>query len=360
MGVYTRPDSPFYWFLLERRKQRPLRESTGIPTDAGSLEQNKEHRRQAQEAYAARMADLARVRFRLPSTLNRRTFTDHRVWYAAHVSTQKRSARQEASALAILGQFFDSDDLTAIDHARCREWRTHRLRSVSISTVQREEALLRHVLTTAVPKYLDTNPLAGLPTLRVTKTDTRIFTPEEEAALLKAAATDEDRAFLTCALDTLLRLTNAKMLTRKQDHGTYLFSDTKTGAIRIPISTRLRTALDALPMTGKFYFKTYAVESHYPASAMFAKTCARAKVKTGRSDGGVSFHCLRHTGASRMLERGADVKTVMQIGGWKNLKVLERYLHPTDEAARAAVNSISSHVTITHRPKSGKKSKKTR
>jgi integrase len=52
------------------------------------------------------------------------------------------------------------------------------------------------------------------------------------------------------------------------------------------------------------------------------------------------FHCLRHTGASRMLAAGVDVKTVMEIGGWKNLAVMQRYLHPTDERKREAVNAI--------------------
>jgi integrase len=74
---------------------------------------------------------------------------------------------------------------------------------------------------------------------------------------------------------------------------------------------------------------------------MFEDLCDRAKVTTGREAGGVTFHSLRHTGASRMLANGVDVKTVMLVGGWKNLKVLERYLNPTDDAKRAAVNAIS-------------------
>lgn len=347
MGIYTRRDSPFLWMLLERPHQRPIRASTLIPKDGGSPEQNKELRRQAQAIYAVRMTDLARGRFKLPTALTRRTFAEQRVWYAAHVSPTKRGTAKELSMFRQLAPYFDQYDLVQIDHARAREWRTWRLGTVSASTVRREEELLKHLLTTAVPKYLDANPLAKLPHLRVVGLDTRIFTPEEERRLLKKARTTEDRALLVCALDTLLRLSNARQLTRKQDHGTYLFSDTKTDAIRIPVSTRLRKALDALPMTGAAYFPSYAHKSNNPAVAMFLDTCRRAKVQTGRKTGGVSFHCLRHTGASRMLAAGVDVKTVMQIGGWKNLKVLERYLHPTDAAAQAAVNSIGNHGTRT-------------
>lgn len=359
MGVYARPDSPFYWLLLEQPHRRPRRESTGIPTDAGSPEQNKELRRQAQEAYAARMADLARVRFKLPTAIVRRSFKDQRTWYAEHVSPTKRGTKQELSMLRQLGRYYDTYELRDVDRSRAREWRTWRRQRVSDSTVTREESLLKHLLSTAVPTYLDANPLTGLTQLRVPRTDTRIFSPAEEQRLLTACRAPEDYALIVCALDTLLRLTNAKNLTRKSDHGTYLFTDTKTDAIRIPISTRLRRALDALPMTGPCWFPTYAPHGSWPVRKMFEAACARAKVKTGRKTGGVSFHCLRHTGASRMLAAGVDVKTVMRIGGWKNLAVLERYLHPTDEAAQAAVNSIAGHAAITRKAERGRKSKKT-
>jgi integrase len=347
MGVYTRPDSPFLWMLLEQPKRRPLRRSTGILKDGGSPAGNKEMRRLAQEVYAKRMADLARLRFKLPTDLQARTFKEQRTWYAEHITPTKRGVAQEHSKLNGLGQYFDQMELVAIEQRTAREWRTWRLAKVKASTVYREEALLKHILSTAIPTYIDANPLEGLAGLRVTGTDTRILTLDEERHLLNACATKEDHALIVCALDTLLRLTNAKDLTRKQDHGTYLFSDTKTDAIRIPISTRLRKALNGLPMAGNAYFPTYAMRHKNVVGRMFAATCERANVKVGRATGGISFHCLRHTGASRMLASGVDIKTVMMIGGWKNLRVLERYLHPTDAVAQAAVNSIAGHVALT-------------
>lgn len=340
MGVYARPDSPFYWLLLERPGQRPIREATEIPKQGGSPEQQKELRRQAQQIYAARMADLVRQRYKLPSTLPIRTFKAQREWYATHVSAHKRGTTREVSMLKQLGAFFDSSGLTAIDQTLAREWRTWRLQTVSASTVRREEAILKHLLTTAVPTYLDRNPLQGLRRIRVADTDTRVLTRAEELRLLKALESAEDRALVIGALDTLLRLSNVALLRRRQDHRGYLFTDTKTGATKIPISARLRKALDQLPENGPHYFPTYASNTNNRVIRMFDAALRKAKIPTGRKTGGVSFHCLRHTGASRMLEAGVDVKTVMEIGGWKNLKVMERYLHPTDARKREAVNAI--------------------
>lgn len=351
MGVYARADSPFWWLLLERPDQRPLRESSLIPLDAGSPAQIKENRRQAQALYAARMVALARRRNDLPVDRPSRTFAEHRAWYLAHVSPHKRGAEREASMLKQLGRYLDAVPLASLDQVRIREWRTKRVAEVKPSSAHREEALLRHLLTTAVPTYLETNPLADLPQLRITLPDVRTLTVDEERRLLRALHTNEDRALVICALDTLLRLSNVARLMRAQDHGRYLFADTKTGTVQIPISTRLRRALDALPKTAAAYFPTYAAKSRDATAYMFRHACARGRVTTGRANGGVSFHCLRHTGASRMLAAGVDVKTVMRIGGWKSLAVLERYLHPTDTASRTAVNAVGRHAALTRRSK---------
>lgn len=354
MGVYHRPDSPFWWLLLERPGQKPIREKTSIPVDGGAPPLTKELKRQAQEAYAKRMAELARGHYGLPVPIVGRTFADHRAWYKDHVSAHHRGASREYSALKYLGQFFDAYELRAIDQAVAREWRTWRLKTVSTSTVRREEQMLKAILTSAVPKYLERNPLAGFRSLRATRTDTRVLTPQEEARLLKALPTDEARTLVLCALDTLLRLSNVRNLTRAQDHKRYLYADTKVDAVRVPISTRLRTALNARP-AGALFFPTYAGPSNNVTLRMFMTACQRARVATGRATGGISFHCLRHTGASRMLAAGVDVKTVMEIGGWKNLKVLERYLHANEDRKLSAVNHIGqNHATLTRRHKSRK------
>ena len=54
---------------------------------------------------------------------------------------------------------------------------------------------------------------------------------------------------------------------------------------------------------------------------MFEQRCWSVRIPFGRAKGGMTFHSLRHTGASRMLNRGADIKTVAEIGNWKNLTI---------------------------------------
>jgi integrase len=344
VGVVTRPDSPFYWLNLERPGQRPIRESTMIPVAAPTPELLKEHRRLADALYAVKMADLVRGRHNLHVDKPKTTFKAYRAWYLENISVHKRNIVRETSMFRQLAPHFDPLSLDQFTLDLGREWRTKRSREVAPGTVNRELILLKHMLSTAVPKYLTVNPLAGLSQLRVPERDPRVLEPDEEVRLL-AVLDAQDRALVLCALDTLQRLSSVAGLKRAQDHGTYLtFLNTKTKGGKVPVSARLRVTLDAVTADGPWFFPRYQGGSDSARQGaigrMFTEACTAAKIQAGRAAGGLTFHCLRHTGASRMLERGADIETVRRIGGWANLKVLQRYLHPSDAAGQRAVDAI--------------------
>ena len=353
MGVYTRRNSPFYWIVFGPPGGCRTFESTRIPIDGGTPAQTKRHKQLAQQAYATRMADLARERYQLPTARPRITFASYRAWYVTHITSQKRGQRAERSLLRQLGQYFDDRYLDAITREDIFEWRTQRgeervgARRRAPGSVRRELGLLKHLLGTATPKYLAANPAAGITPPRSPNQEPRILSRDEEARLL-AQATGHERALIVCALDTLQRLTNVIMLQREQDHETYItVLEPKTGtSYKVPVSVRLRQALDALPPDGPAYFPAWATRPPTTRTNVvrvaFETLCRAADIPVGRRDGGLTFHCLRHTGASRMLEAGVDIETVRRIGGWANYTQLQKYLHPTDEASRAAVESIGN------------------
>jgi hypothetical protein len=59
---------------------------------------------------------------------------------------------------------------------------------------------------------------------------------------------------------------------------------------------------------------------------VFARAVERAGIKTGD----VTLHTLRHTALSRMIAKGYDDYTVMEISGHSSTRVLARYTHPTE------------------------------
>jgi len=352
MALYRRRDSPFWWMSLERPGRRPLQVSTKVPVDGGTQVQTRDNRKLAQAVYAARMGDLARELHHLPVTKPAITFREYRAWYAAHVSDTHKHPVRERSMLTQLGHYFDARALDSLTREDGLEWRSARRREVAAGTVNRELQVMKAVLASAVPKYLPANPWARLPELDTDQLEPRLLTEDEEARLLPTLSIEE-RALVLCALDTLQRLGTVAALAWAQDHGTHLTvqrpKGRKTAYYRVPVSTRLRAALDALAAEqgqphGAIFRRYQAPREdrrRLLIETMFAARCRAVQIPFGRAEGGITFHSLRHTGASRMLNRGVDIKTVAEIGNWKNLAVLQRYLHPLGDARQAAVEAVS-------------------
>ncbi len=68
----------------------------------------------------------------------------------------------------------------------------------------------------------------------------------------------------------------------------------------------------------------------------FNGACRRAGINNLR------FHDLRHTFASRLVERSIDIETVKELLGHHSIMVTQRYTHSSDERKRAAVDLLSS------------------
>ncbi len=75
-------------------------------------------------------------------------------------------------------------------------------------------------------------------------------------------------------------------------------------------------------------------KQHRSIRTAFATACKRAKL----SD--VTPHVIRHTFASRLVMRGADLRTVQELGGWKSLAMVQRYAHLSQDHKRQAIELL--------------------
>lgn len=71
------------------------------------------------------------------------------------------------------------------------------------------------------------------------------------------------------------------------------------------------------------------------------KTAWRTTLEKADLPNSVRFHDLRHTVATRLFERGADVATVMAFLRHSSLKRTVRYAHPAEKSKRDAAQSLS-------------------
>lgn len=361
MGVYARKDSPYWWALLETTGEKF---STKILRDAPDAFSRKQLRDDAEAIYRAKMTDAARERHGLPAhTKKTITFAAFADWYDAHHIAKHRGKEREREILPKLRAHF-TGDLLDVTADTVSEYETARLAAgVKPRTVNREVALLKQIMAAAVPAYLPASPLKGRAMLRVTKPKKRVLTPAEEARLLEELS-PADRALYIVAVDTLARLSNVMNLSRAEDKRTYLaLVDSKTGPYEVPLSTRARQALDALPKKGAYYFPHRRVakterDRRGAIRQLLQRACQRAKVPYGRAVGGVTFHtATRATGATRLLRAGVDPKTVQSIGNWASFDQMGDYLQTDMRLKRAAVN-LAARQVITHQSRTRQNRKK--
>lgn len=61
------------------------------------------------------------------------------------------------------------------------------------------------------------------------------------------------------------------------------------------------------------------------------------EAKKGGIELGFVLYDLRHTFAARMAEEGIDLATLAKILGHNSIRIVDRYIHPTDEHMKSAM-----------------------
>jgi integrase len=112
----------------------------------------------------------------------------------------------------------------------------------------------------------------------------------------------------------------------------------KTQTIReIPINAEAREVLEAWKLNKKNESVFYNPQTGKPFVDLkngFALACETA----GIAD--VTWHTLRHTFASRLVNSGVDIVTVKELLGHSSISVTMRYAHTNIESKRAAVAKL--------------------
>jgi len=85
---------------------------------------------------------------------------------------------------------------------------------------------------------------------------------------------------------------------------------------------------------GSYVFEKKNGEPYKSFRTSFEKACTTA----GLTD--ITPHVLRHTFCSRLIETGADVRTTQDLGGWKTLKMVQRYAHPNERGKIDAIKRL--------------------
>jgi excisionase family DNA binding protein len=166
----------------------------------------------------------------------------------------------------------------------------------------------------------------------------RILTEKEEVRLLEVAS-GHLRPILMVALNTGMRRGEILNLTWNRidlEKRLIRVVNTKSGRNRIiPVNDVLFEALSGMEKGSDYLFPNPGTGKPYrTVRRSFETACRREKIK------GLRFHDLRHTFASRLVERGVDIVRVKELLGHSSVKITERYTHSNQEERKRAVELL--------------------
>lgn len=199
-------------------------------------------------------------------------------------------------------------------------------------------------------KFEGENPVRRVKLVKEPKNRLRFLSVEEERQLV-AAASEPLRTIILVGIHSGLRIeSEALKLTwsdfdLKRGDLTVQAAYAKNGETRtIPMNAVLRDAFGSLfaatPNAEGVVFRCWkGGKKGHPIQSVrtaFTTACRHANVP------GVSPHTLRHTFASRLAMAGVDIRTIQELGGWKEIKMVERYAHLSQKHKAEAVEKLVS------------------
>ncbi len=266
--------------------------------------------------------------------------------------TTKKSWKTDTSMLKVMRKFFKDTELRSITPLMIEKFRKSRLKAGNTkSTTNRYLALVKRMFNVAIQEnYAEENPVHKVK-LYSEKDNLRerILTEDEERKLMENCS-DTLRPILIVALNTGMRRAEILNLTWSQvdvENRRIRIKKTKSGKVRfIPVNDTLFRELNTLrKKNGQSLYLFFNSETGKPYLDMkkgFKAACRRAEIQ------GLRFHDLRHTFATRLVEKGADIETVRDLLGHHSITVTQRYTHSNDDRKRAAVELLSCDVCVTH------------
>lgn len=399
MGVVIRSDSPYFQLNLERgRGLRCLRRATTIHHTTGNDEQDAENKRLATVEYHHAMAQLARGRLDLPvdetgsktPTLSAYLDSTYRDWLKREHPSSAAMAidRLDRLFVPMMGHL----PLEQITPAVVEQWRKKRRwakvagagRTVSAHTIGRDLSDLRGLLTNAVALGdLARSPLADLRTTAAPSREIiRYLDAREQKRLYAALVARDDAGAEARARFNAWRLERHKPALAEPAR----FKDALTPMVVLTLNTgvrptelfllrwsvidwqaktmtvewwtskgrktrRLALNTDALrtikqwraqsPKTkdGDLIFPARREQPYSEAPSSWDTIVEDAKLKHFR------WYDLRHTFASKLVQRGISLYVVKDLMGHASIKTTERYAHLAPSQGRAAVNTLNSRTT---------------
>jgi integrase len=335
-GIFQRKDRIGFWISWsDAQGRRRIRK-----TDAQNITQ-------ARQIRAAELLRVEQTRVLGFSPPGEESFEAVAKRYLAHQKARVSRAsylREKISINLHLASFFPGK-LAGIRRVDIQRYVTKRSNEVSAYTVQKELNSLKHLLGLAVDwEIIPFDPAYKIRTPRVPAGRVRYLQPQELRVLIESSL-EWLRPTIALAASTGMRrseIMGLRWIDADLLHDRIILPQTKNGEGRIVYLNQFaQSALESLTLDQN----TRPIDKVFPAitpervSVAFRRICATLGIVNFR------FHDLRHTAASWLRMSGADIHTVAQLLGHKDLRMAARYQHLSSSFLTDAVGKLDAVFT---------------
>lgn len=359
MAVVRRADRPGEWWVDFRFQRRRVRRRA-----PGNGKRDAERYEHALRAQMTKDLELGKDPFMGPAP---RLDEFAPRWMTNYVRPNNRP-----STISDKESILRNHLIPALGSSRLDEITTARIDSLIASLVKSglKPKTINNILSTlrcCLNVAVEWGELRFVPKFRWQRTPERsfrFFEPEEAERLIAAADVGFWRTFILFLLHTGCRFGEAAALRWQNVHlddlpyvhikeaaSRGVIQATKTGNVHdVPLTTRLAEALRELPRRSDRVFPRPDGGIMQPGSKN--KYIRKFLRRAGLSPAG--FHAARHTYATTLLMRGANIRAVQDLLAHSNIKMTARYAHVTQSSLRQTVGLLEQEPETEQEMSSGK------
>lgn len=337
MGLTKRKD---VWWMSFMYQGRQVRRSTG--TSKKQL---------AEAIYAKVKVQIAEGQFFERREEQEHTFKEMMERYVAERAPLKaaKSRLRDHAALGHLLPVLGEKLLAHITPKVMAHYKAQRrIEQAAPATINKELQLVRHAFNLAMREWewCRENPMHRVSLEQVRNEVDRWLTSEEEDRLM-AASSPWLREIMVFAMNTGMRqgeILNLQWQDVDFSRGTLIVMQSKNGTRRtIPLNTKVYELLAAKQAAAGLsrgpVFKT-PLGNLLQVRFLVREFC-EARNRAGIPD--FRFHDMRHTFATRLVQRGVDLYKVQRLLGHKTNLMTQRYAHHSPESLREGVNVLDEY-----------------
>jgi integrase len=274
-------------------------------------------------------------------------FAHEYLGYSGTHKAPKTVLRDQLTLKTFMNQVGDRT-LTTIDHKLIDQYLNSRAQSVKKSTVNIELRHLKAAFSKGVQwGYIEKNPFGQVRPFRIPESAPLFFAEAEILNLLKSIEEHWLKEIVIFAMNTGVRIGELINLEWSDiDFGKRVIQisqkddfTTKSKRERlIPMNNEVFELLTGFKRNGSYVFPT--AEGLRRGQGFISKRFKRHVRKIGM-DERFTFHSLRHTFASHLVQKGVSLYIVSKLLGHSNLKTTEVYAHLAPETFQEVVNLLS-------------------